>query len=55
MFVCDVLLSHMVYVKCLCVMSCYLTCYSQMFVCDVLLSHMLCQMFVCDVLLSHML
>ena len=58
MFVCVVVsLSHMLYVKCLCVLSRYLICYMLNVVCVVSLSHMLyvkC-LLKCVVSLSHML
>ena len=60
MFVCVVSLSHMLYVKCLCVLSRYLICYMlNVCVCCLVISYVYmlsqCYMFVCVVSLSHML
>ena len=53
MFVCVVSLSHMLYVKCLCVLSRYLICYMlNVCVCCLVISYVIC---VCVVSLSHML
>ena len=56
MFVCVVSFSQMLYVKCLCGLSRYLSCY-RLNVCVrcLVISDVICQMFVCVVSLSQML